>query len=171
MILTNDPHIAEQARLIRNHGSPKTYEHVLLGYNMRMTDLAAAIGLVQLKKLNEWNSIRRRNAAYLTSNLSKIHGVVTPKIREQSEHVFHQYTIRIADRDNSAQKLREKGVGVGIHYPTPIHKQPLYQTLGYTDALPNAESASKEVLSLPVHPSLSQDDLNTIIEMIAGLKL
>jgi len=169
MILTNDPQIAEQARLIRNHGSPKTYEHVLLGYNMRMTDLAAAIGLVQLKKLNEWNSIRRRNADYLTSKLSKINGVVTPEIREHSEHVFHQYTIRITDRDNAAQKLREKGVGVGIHYPTPIHKQPLYQNLGYSDTLPVSEAASREVLSLPVHPSLSEDDLDTIVKAIAGL--
>jgi perosamine synthetase len=158
MILTNDP-----------HGSPRTYEHTMLGYNMRMTDLAAAIGLVQLKKLDEWNSIRRKNAAFLSSNLSKIKGVVTPKIRDHSEHAFHQYTIRIADRDNSAQKLREKGVGVGIHYPTPIHKQPLYQGLGYSDVLPNAETASREVLSLPVHPSLSQDDLDTIIQAVASL--
>jgi dTDP-4-amino-4,6-dideoxygalactose transaminase len=73
---------------------------------MRMTDLAATIGLVQLKKLNKWNSIRQANAAYLTNHLSRIKGVVVPKIRDHTEHVFHQYTIRIADRDNAAQKLR-----------------------------------------------------------------
>jgi dTDP-4-amino-4,6-dideoxygalactose transaminase len=169
MILTNDEKIAERARLFRNHGSPKTYEHVLLGYNMRMTDLVAAIGLVQIEKLSEWNSARRANAAYLTENLSKIKGVVTPKVRDGAEHVFHQYTIRIPDRDNAAQKLREKGVGVGIHYPTPIHKQPLYQQLGYSDSLPVAETASREVLSLPVHPSLTKDDLDTIVGAIASL--
>lgn len=169
MIVTDDAHIAEQARLLRNHGSPKTYEHVLLGYNMRMIDLTAAIGLIQLKKLAGWNSARRANAEYLTANLSKIKGVVTPKIREGAEHVFHQYTIRIADRDNAAQKLRDKGVGVGIHYPTPIHKQPLYHNLGYTDNLPVAEAASREVLSLPVHPSLTRNDLDCIIEAIASL--
>ncbi len=169
MILTSDDQIAERARLLRNHGSPKTYEHVILGYNMRMTDLVAAIGLVQIGKLNEWNSIRRANAAYLTDGLSKIKGVVTPKVREDAEHVFHQYTIRIPDRDNAAQKLREKGVGVGIHYPTPIHKQPLYQQLGYSDSLPVAETASREVLSLPVHPSLTKDDLDTIVDAIASL--
>ncbi len=169
MILTNESQIAETARMIRNHGSPRTYEHVMLGYNMRMTDLSAAIGLVQLRRLKEWNQIRRANAAYLTSNLSKINGVSTPKVRDQSEHVYHQYTIRIADRDACAKKLREKGVGVGIHYPVPIHRQPLYQELGYTDIIPNAEAASREVLSLPVHPSLTQEDLDTIIQAVADL--
>jgi dTDP-4-amino-4,6-dideoxygalactose transaminase len=169
MIVTNDPQIAERARLIRSHGSPRTYEHVMLGYNMRLTDLLAAIGLTQLKKLNGWNAVRQANAAYLTKNLSKIKGVVTPKVRDGAEHVFHQYTIRIHDRDNAAQKLKEKGVGVGIHYPTPIHKQPLYQQLGYSDVLPVAETASREVLSLPVHPSLTKDDLDSIIQAVASL--
>jgi perosamine synthetase len=169
MIVTNDPYIADQARLLRSHGSPRTYEHTMLGYNMRMMDLTAAIGLVQLKKLKEWNSTRRENAAYLTSNLSMTRNIVTPKIRDNSEHVFHQYTIRIADRDNAARKLKEKGVGVGIHYPTPIHKQPYYRELGYSDSLPVAEAASREVLSLPVHPSLSKADLDCIIQAVASL--
>ena len=169
MLVTNDAQIAERARLIRNHGSPHTYEHVMLGYNMLMTDLDAAMGLAQLEKLKNWNSIRRANAAYLSEHLSKIKGVVTPKIRDHAEHVFHQYTIRISDRDNSAQKLREKGVGVGIYYPTPIHKQPLYQDLGYRDVLPVAEAACREVLSLPVHPSLTRDDLDCIIQAVASL--
>ncbi len=169
MIVTNDAQIAERSRLLRAHGSPRTYEHVMLGYNMRLTDLAAAIGLVQLNKLREWNSIRRANAAYLTENLSKINGIVTPKVRDDSDHVFHQYTIRIPDRDNAAKKLKENGVGVGIHYPTPIHQQPLYKELGYSDVLPVAEAASREVLSLPVHPSLSRDDLDHIIRTIARL--
>jgi len=169
MILTNDAQVAERARLFRNHGSPKTYEHVLLGYNMRMTDLVASIGLVQLAKLKEWNSIRQENAAYLTERLSNIKHVVTPKVREHAGHVFHQYTIRIPDRDNSAQKLRERGVGVGIHYPTPIHHQPLYQNLGYTDVLPVSEEASREVLSLPVHPSLTRDDLDFIVDAVTSL--
>jgi dTDP-4-amino-4,6-dideoxygalactose transaminase len=164
MIVTNDPEIAERARLLRNHGSPRTYEHVMIGYNMRMTDLAAAIGLVQFEKLGEWNSSRRANAAYLTAGLSEAARVVLPKVRPGAEHVFHQYTIRIPDRDNAAQQLREKGIGVGIHYPTTIPKQPLYRQLCYTDSLPVAEAASREVLSLPVHPALSQSDLDCIIE-------
>lgn len=169
MLVTNDAHIAERARLLRSHGSPKTYQHVMLGYNLRLTDLAAAIGLVQLAKLREWNSIRRANAAYLTEKLSAVPGVVTPQVRANAEHVFHQYTIRIPDRDNAAQKLREKGVGVGIHYPTPIHKQPLYYDLGYRDVLPVAEKACLEVLSLPVHPSLTRADLDLIVQAVASL--
>jgi len=169
MIVTNDTQVAERARLLRNHGSPRTYEHVILGYNMRTTDLAAAIGLVQLDKLKQWNDIRRENAAYLSANLGKLPGVVVPKIREGCEHIFHQYTIRISDRDAAAQKMRDKGVGVGIHYPTPIHKQPLYKQLGYDDSLPVAEAARREVLSLPVHPSLSKDDLKSIVDAVASL--
>jgi dTDP-4-amino-4,6-dideoxygalactose transaminase len=155
--------------MIRSHGSSIPYEHVMLGYNMRLTDLAAAIGLIQLRNLQRWNSLRQQNAAYLTDKLSKIDGIVTPKIRDQAKHVFHQYTIRIADRDQAAQKLREKGVGVGIHYPTPIHHQPLYRKLGYRDHLPVAEAASRQVLSLPVHPSLTSSDLDCIVQAIASL--
>ena len=169
MLVTNDARIAERARLIRNHGSPHTYEHVVLGYNMLMTDLDAAIGLAQLGKLRNWNSIRQANAAYLSEHLSKIKGLVTPKIRDHVVHVFHQYTIRIPDRDNSARKLREKGVGVGIYYPTPIHKQPLYQDLGYRDELPVAEVACREVISLPVHPSITSADLDCIVQAVASL--
>jgi perosamine synthetase len=166
MIVTNDAQVAERARMIRSHGSPRIYEHVMLGYNMRMTDLNAAIGLVQLNKLQAWNSARRENAAYLTAGLEKVSGVTPPKLRAGCEHIFHQYTIRIANRDLAAQKLKEKGVGVGIHYPTPIHQQPYYKQLGYVDSLPVAEAASREVLSLPVHPSLTKDDLDYIINTI-----
>lgn len=169
MIVTNDDRVAEQARLIRSHGSSKTYEHTMLGYNMRLTDISSAIGLVQLRKLDGWNTVRRANAAYLTGKLSAVPGVITPKVREGAEHVFHQYTIRIHDRDRAAQRLREMGVGVGIHYPTPIHKQPLYQQLGYKDVLPISEAASKEVLSLPVHPALTRADLDCIVEAIRSL--
>lgn len=169
MIVTSDPQIAERARMLRNHGSPRTYEHVMLGYNMRMTDLTAAIGLVQLRHLKQWNSVRQENAAYLSAKLSEMNGIVPPNVREQGEHVFHQYTIRIPNRDRAAQSLRERGVGVGIHYPTPIHQQPLYRQLGYTDILPVAEAASQEVLSLPVHPSLTRNDLDAIIHALADL--
>ena len=169
MITTNDSKIAERARLIRDHGSPRRYEHVMLGYNLRMNDLQAAIGLVQLEKLMEWNSQRQANASHLTKELSKIEGIVPPKVRDGGEHVFHQYTIRINNRDEAAQKLRDKGIGVGVHYPIPIHKQPLYQELGYDDSLPNSEIASQEVLSLPVHPSLSRVDLDSIVEAVSTL--
>jgi dTDP-4-amino-4,6-dideoxygalactose transaminase len=169
MLVTNYSDVAELARCIRNHGCKSAYDHVMLGYNMRMTDMAAAIGLVQIEKLNNWNAIRRANAAYLTEHLSGIKGVVTPKIRENAEHVFHQYTIRVPNRDLAVKKLASCGIGTGVYYPTPIHQQPLYQKLGYTDVLSIAEQASKEVLSLPVHPSVTKDDLECIVDTVANL--
>lgn len=169
MITTNDAEVAEKARLLRDHGSPVRYQHETLGYNLRMNDMQAAIGLTQLPKLAEWNRKRQENAAFLTRELTKVDGVVPPPVRENAEHVFHQYTIRVPNRDEAVEKLREQGVGVGVHYPTPIHHQPYYQKLGYQDSLPVSETAGREVLSLPVHPSLSQADLETIVEVVSSL--
>jgi perosamine synthetase len=169
MVTTNDPKVAERARLIRDHGNTGRYNHIAFGYNFLTTDLQAAIGLSQLKKVDGWNKKRQQNAAFLSSRLSKIDGIVVPKIREGAEHVFHQYTIRIQDRDNVAQKLREKGVGCGIHYPLPIPQQPFYRGLGYSDQLPITEAACKEVLSLPVHPSVTEENLEYIVQSIAEL--
>lgn len=169
MITTNDIGVAEKARLLRDHGSPVRYQHETLGYNLRMNDMQAAIGLTQLPKLAGWNLKRQENAAYLTAELSNLDGVVPPAVRENAEHVFHQYTIRIQNRDEATKKLHEQGIGYGIHYPQPIHKQPYYQKLGYQDVLPESETASREVLSLPVHPSLSQSDLEKIVEVIVSL--
>jgi perosamine synthetase len=163
MLTTNDAQIAEQARLIRDHGSPQRYHHIMLGYNFRMTDLQAAIGLAQLGKLNAWNEKRRQNAAFLTGQLSQIDGIVTPNIREGATSVFHQYTIRIPNRDRAIRTLKEQEIGFGVHYPTPIYRQPYYQDLGYQDHLPEVERACAEVLSLPVHPSLSEEDLERIV--------
>jgi perosamine synthetase len=162
MITTNDTEIAERARLFRNHGSSLRYEHEMLGYNLRMNDLQAAIGLVQLGKIDSWNLQRKNNADYLSSQLTSINGIFPPNIRPDCDHVFHQYTIRIRNRDQVAQVLKNNGIGYGIHYPKPIHKQPLYQSLGYQDQLPIAESASQEVLSLPVHPALEMHELEKI---------
>jgi perosamine synthetase len=134
-----------------------------------MNDMQAAIGLTQLPKLAAWNKKRQENAAYLTAELSKLDFVILPAIRENAEHVFHQYTIRVQNRDDAAEKLRQQGVGYGIHYPQPIHKQPYYLKLGYQDSLPESENASREVLSLPVHPSLSRADLEKIVEVVASL--
>lgn len=170
MITTNQAEIAEQARLIRDHGSPKRYQHDLLGYNLRLTDLQAAVGLAQLAKVDAWNDRRRANAAWLDMHLAGLDGIQTPRVRPGAWHVYHQYTLRVRDRAALLPILAERGIGVGIHYPTPIHQQPLYQRLGYADALPEAERASREVLSLPVHPSLTDGDLRCIAEALAALQ-
>lgn len=165
IITTNDKEVYEKARMIRSHGSKQRYLHEMLGFNLRMTDIAAAIGLVQLGKINDFNRARINNAQYLTKSLQKIKGLILPHVDKRCSHVFHQYTVRIRgdiSRDEVVSSLNKVDIGTGIYYPLPIHKQPYYKELGYNDSMPIAESASKEVISLPVHPSLSKLDLDTI---------
>lgn len=159
MITTNDPEIARRARLLREHGAPQRYVHEILGYNLRMTDLQAAIGLVQLDKIDGWNARRQANAATLTALLAGAPGVVAPTVRPNATHVFHQYTVRIPNRDGVAHGLAQRGIGTGIHYSTPIHRQPLYAPLGLGDGLREAEIACQNVLSLPVHPTVTEAEL------------
>lgn len=171
IITTNCKKIAEKAKIIRNHGQIKQYLHDFLGYNYRMTDLSAAIGLIQLKKLKGFNIKRQNNARYLSRNLKNLDGIITPFISENSNHVFHQYTIRITSefinsRDKVHKLLNNFGVGTGIYYPMPIHKQLIFKRLKYIDHLPIVEKISKEVLSLPVHPFLTKNDLIKIIESV-----
>ncbi|WP_087036075.1 DegT/DnrJ/EryC1/StrS family aminotransferase [Thermococcus litoralis] len=172
MVVTNDDELAKRAELIRNHGQAEKYLHVELGYNLRMTNIAAAIGRVQLKKLDEWNEKRRKNAKLLIEGISKINGLTPPYVDSRVKHVFHQYVIRVEDefplsRDELMAKLRERGIGTAVHYPIPVHHQPLYQKLGYPkDICPNAIEASKRVLSLPVHPAVSREDIDYIIETL-----
>ena len=162
MITTNDDELADCARLLRSHGERQRYFHEVIGYNFRMTEIQAAIGLVQLGKLEKFTSIRRANAKYLTS---KLKGVITPHEAPGYRHVYHQYTIRAGDgRDRLVEHLRLQGITTGIYYPIPIHKQVAYQRLGYTDHLPVAERVTREVVSLPVHPALTQEDLDRIVE-------
>ena len=166
MITTNDRGIAESARVIRQHGMRRRYYHDELGYNFRMTDVHAAIGLEQLKKLDGFNQKRQANARFLSDHLQ---GVVVPTTPDGSEHVFHQYTIRVPDgkRDGLIEHLQENGVGCGVYYPVPIHQQTYYtERLGYDMSLPEAEQAAREVLSLPVHPALSSADLETIVATV-----
>jgi len=166
MITTNDAQVAEKARMIRVHGSKQRYMHELLGYNYRMTDIAAAIGLVQLDRIEEFNSARQKNASVLTDGLKDLDYITTPVVGQGCEHVYHQYTVRTEKRDILADYLKDNGVGCGIYYPIPIHQQPLYRELNYTDNLPETEKAAGEVLSLPVHPAVEEQDIEHIITTI-----
>ncbi len=166
MITTDDEEMAKLARMIRSHGESRRYEHVILGYNFRMTDIAAAIGLVQLKKLDMFNEKRIKNARYLTGNLEALDYITTPYVQDNVKHVFHQYTVRVRDRERWIEYLTKEGIGTGVYYPRPIYSQPLYKGLGLRASCPEAEKASREVLSLPVHPSLSEDDLDMIIDAV-----
>jgi dTDP-4-amino-4,6-dideoxygalactose transaminase len=166
MITTDDPLIEEKCRVIRQHGMRKRYYHDELGYNFRMTDIHAAIGLAQLKKLEKFNAQRQANARFLSENLK---GIDVPYVPEGQTHVFHQYTIRVSDgkRDALRTHLQERQVGSEVYYPVPIHQQSFYVTdLGYDDSLPETENAAQEVLSLPVHAALSASDLETIVASV-----
>jgi perosamine synthetase len=161
MITTDDEEIAETCRVIRQHGMRRRYYHDELGYNFRMTDVHAAIGLAQMQKLERFNEARIANAGFLSEHLT---GITTPTVPEGCRHVFHQYTIRVPDgrRDVVREELAERGIGTGVYYPVPLHKQRVYLHQGYDETFREAERAAVEVLSLPVHPGLSKADLQTI---------
>jgi dTDP-4-amino-4,6-dideoxygalactose transaminase len=169
MITTNDEALAQRCRMIRNHGMQRRYYHDMLGYNFRMTDLHAAIGLAQIERLAEFSEKRKANAAYLNAHITS---VITPRVRSGYEHVWHQYTIRLdggRDRDVAVKKLNDAGVGTGIFYPIPANKQ-AYLVAEYGNvALPMTERLGKEAISLPVHPQLSQTDLETIVNEVNKL--
>lgn len=169
VITTDDKEIAERCRLIRNHGMKRRYYHDRLGYNLRMTDLHAAIALAQLGKLDEFVARRRANAAYLSSHITS---VVTPQVREGCSHAWHQYTVRVdggRDRDGALRELHAAGVGAAIYYPVPLHHQDFIRDLVGPLRLPAAERAASQVLSLPVHPGLGPQDLDKIVEEVNGI--
>ena len=162
MVTTDDAELAERIRLLREHGMKVRYHHDIVGYNFRMTDIHAAIGRVQLTRLAGWTADRQRNAAFLDSHLEN---VVVPPVREGSTHVYHQYTIRVeGDRDRMVKALREEhGIGTGVYYPIPNHRLPSF---GLDLDLPETERAAREVISLPVHPALSQDELAQVVDAV-----
>lgn len=168
MITTNDDDIARRCSIIRNHGQAERYLHQFFGLNWRMQDLNAAIGLVQMGRIEGWNEARIRNAVDLSR---LIDAVETPRVREGDRHVFHQYTVRVpGDRDGLRDRLHAAGVGSAIHYPIPIHQQPIMRELGYGEgSFPVAEAAAQHVLSLPVHPSLGADDVEYIASSVNRL--
>lgn len=167
MITTNDSTLAERIKLLRDHGMKIRYHHEIIGYNFRMTNIAAAIGIEQLKKLKRFNQKRIQNAKLLSKTLSKIPGIIIPAIPDNYAHVFHQYTIKVTkdfklSRDSLADYLKKNGISTGIYYPIPIHKQKPYIELGYGDKLPVTEQVAKEVISLPIHPGLKNAELKKI---------
>ena len=164
MVTTNDDELAERVTMLRNHGQSARYMHEELGWNFRMTNIAAAIGLVQLKKLDRANEMRRTNARYYDEILRDY--VITPYVDERAKHVYHQYTIRVKDRDKLIELFKKEGIGFGIYYPRGNHEQPIMQKLGYTAELPITEKLCNEVISIPVHPLITPEDREKIAETI-----
>ena len=165
MISCSTDEFARMCKLLRNQGMEKRYENEVIGFNTRMTDIHAAIGRVQLKKIEGWTKTRQENANFLNKNLS---GVITPYLIPEATHVYHQYTIRIVDhdRDKFSEEMTKRGIGSGVYYPIPVHQLPSFN-LKFD--LPNTTKICKEVLSIPVHPSLSESELETIVEVINSI--
>jgi perosamine synthetase len=172
MVTTDDSSYARTIRLLRNQGMEQRYANEIVGANMRLTDVAAAIGRAQLTKLAGWNEQRQANAAYLTKGLAH---VVPPAVAPQATHVFHQYTVRVPDgrRDEVQAGLTERGIGSAVYYPTPIHLLKPYLPGSHPAnrdwELPETMRAAGEVLSLPVWPGLTDAQLDRIVEAVNEL--
>ncbi|VVC03402.1 Aspartate aminotransferase [Candidatus Bilamarchaeum dharawalense] len=165
MITTNNETIAKRLRLLRNHGQSEKYLHTELGYNYRMTNIAAAIGICQLKKLDRWNGERRKNAKYLDGKLKDIRGLTVPYVAPHNEHVYHQYVVKLGkDRDKIKEELATKGVGTAVHYPIPLNKQPVYSK--EKTECPVSERMATQVLSLPVHPAVTEEQIVQVAKAV-----
>ena len=164
MITTADDALAERVRLLREHGMKVRYHHDMLGYNFRMTDVHASIGLAQLPKLPANNA---RRIAIAERYGRELRGVITPSVRPGTTHVFHQYTIRVNRRDEFVERLRELGIGTGVFYPIPVHHQKPFAELGYdTQTFPVTERLTEQVVSIPVHPTLTDAEVDTVVASV-----
>lgn len=168
MVTTNNEELYLKGKMLRSHGQAEKYYHTSLGLNYRLTDVAAAIGLKQLKKLDENIVKRRKNASFLSEEIAKINGIQVPITRNDVEHSFHQYSILLdlaefrCSRDEFVKAIKMENVGCAVHYPIPLTKQPAFKEMA--TGCPVAEDAAERILSLPVHPHLSQDDLHCIVK-------
>ncbi|GGS21107.1 MULTISPECIES: DegT/DnrJ/EryC1/StrS family aminotransferase [Actinokineospora] len=165
MVSTGDADVERTLRLLRNQGMERQYENELVGFNARMTNLHAAIGRVQLTKVGGWTETRRANAAFFDANLT---GVGVPAVADGAVHVYHQYTITVPeDRDGFVKALKdEHQIGSGVYYPIPNHRLPSFDRV---EDLPNTEKAAAVVVSLPVHPSLDDEDRERIVNAVNTL--
>jgi dTDP-4-amino-4,6-dideoxygalactose transaminase len=167
MIVTNSSERAARLRHLRNHGQTEKYVSSEPGWNGRLDEIQAAILRVKLRHLAKWQRERQAHAAEYTRHFSQIPGIMPPLVPEGYEHVFHQYTIRVEDRDKLQQLLTEKKIGSAVYYPVPLHLQPLYASLGYKlGDFPHAERAAEEVLSLPIYPELRAAQLSRVAEAV-----
>lgn len=172
LVTCQDDLTADKMRRLINHGQTQKYIHTELGYNYRLTNIGAAIGRVQLNKLHDMNQCRQDNASYYCSNINR-KGVLKPIIQDSCTHVFHQYAVRITpesgmSRDQFSEDLRSKGVGTAIHYPIPVHEQPVYKGKIAGSSCVVAQQLSEEILSIPVYPSLTKEERSMVCNAMNG---
>jgi len=171
MVVTDNLDLAEKVRLLRVHGSQPKYFHKRIGINSRLDTIQAAILLVKFKHLEKWTIERQKKAEryqlLFQDLLSSVNGLKLPTIQYQNRHIFHQYVIRVPERDRLKKYLTEEGVGTDIYYPVPLHLQECYSFLKYHRGdLPNSEKASEEVLALPIYPELTEGQQWAVVDRI-----
>ncbi len=167
MILTQDDLLAGRLRRLRLHGGAKEYHHDEVGLNSRLDTIQAAVLLAKLPHLDGWSAARRERAARYTAAFSGQAGITPPHVDPANEHIFHQYTIQVADRDGLGRRLKEKGIGSKVYYPLPLHLQPCFAGLGYgPGSLPETEAAMDRVISLPIFPELTDAQQDQVIETV-----
>ena len=167
MVVTNSAELAARVRTLRNHGQSAKYLSSEPGWNSRLDEIQAAILRVKLRHLSNWQRARRSHAAEYNRLLSQIPGVMPPLAPEGFEHIYHQYTIRIEQRDALQKFLSERKIGSTVYYPYPLHLQPLYASLGHQAGdFPHAERAAQQVLSLPMYPELRKEQIARVAENI-----
>jgi dTDP-4-amino-4,6-dideoxygalactose transaminase len=166
MVITNDAKLAERLQSLRNHGSKVRYYHDEVGYNSRLDEIQAAVLNVKFKRIDSYNAGRIRSATLYKKYLS-VPGVQTPVEREDGKHVYHQYTIKVKDRDAVKKRLDDAKMSSMIYYPVPLHLQAAYQGLGMKQgSLPVSEQAARDVLSLPMYPELTEEQIRTVADAV-----
>jgi len=165
-VITNDRNIANKVKMLANHGRIEKYEHQLEGYNSRLDSIQATVLRVKLKYLKEWTTARIKKANYYNELLSE-QEVITPVVKNVARHVYHLYVVRTKERDRLRSKLNEMNISTGIHYPIPLHLQPAYNYLGYkVGDYPVSEKVSNEILSLPLWPEITKQEINKVVKEI-----
>ncbi|HET6577102.1 MAG TPA: DegT/DnrJ/EryC1/StrS family aminotransferase [Gemmatimonadales bacterium] len=169
MMVTQDAALAERLRRLRLHGGSKQYFHDEVGFNSRLDTLQAAVLLAKLPHLAGWSALRARHAARYTEAFAGHPDVCPPATDPANEHIYNQYTVRVPRRDELQAHLRARGIGNSIYYPLPLHLQPCFAGLGYAEgSLPMSEAASRQVISLPVYPELTEAQQQTVIDAVLG---
>jgi dTDP-4-amino-4,6-dideoxygalactose transaminase len=167
MVVTNSQELADKVRILRNHGQKEKYVSTEAGWNNRLDELQAAILRVKLRHLPSWQRARQAHATEYTTHFSQLPGIMPPLAPEGYEHVYHQYTIRVENRDALQRQLTQQKMGSAVYYPVPLHLQPLYAALGYKRGdFPHSEHAAQEVLSLPMYPELRAAQVRRVAETV-----
>lgn len=170
MIVTNDKAVYEKTLMLRDYGRKGRYEHKIKGYNSRLDTVQAVILAAKLKHLDEWNQMRNKQASYYCDLLKNVDSIKTPIIKDDRTHVFQTFAVRLKNRDEICKELQDRGIGVLIHYPIPLHLQEAYKDLGHKKGdFPVAELLADEVLSLPMFPHISKEQVEFVCKNLQDL--